>query len=306
MLFIGNSYVRLSSLSLDIPATYKALAEGADKCVAVDAAATPGWTLSQHAASAATIAKINAKDWDIVVLQDQSNNYQSGSGFLSGATALRAKVKANNACSRVMLYLIPAWNDPWSASMQTTFTNKTKSVQNAIDESTCPAGEGWRKASQDGFAVGSLFDDGQHPSELGEYLIGAAFFSRIHNQPATGLITLSGVSEANAVKLRSYATNAVFSGVGGTMTEWEDGAPGGAFAPSWCSGTCPAEELDECGRKIAEIISDDPATCATEVPYSHPGYGSGDWVWYSTGCGCGYKLSYVGGDCPGPIDPPRN
>ena len=307
MLFIGNSYVKYGSLSIDIPATYKLLADGAEKCVAVNSAANLGWTLSQHATDAGTAAKINSKPWDIVVLQDQSDNYYSGSGFLNGARALKTKIKANNACTRVMLYLIPAWNDPWSPSVQTTFTNKTKSVQNTLDEATCPTGEGWRKASNDSFSVSSLFDDGQHPSELGEYLISSAFFARIHKESAVGLITLAGVTAAQAAKLQGYADAAVFSGGGTNFVEWEDGAPGGAFAPKWCSASCPSTELDECGQQIANIISTDPAVCSTQIPYSHLGNGDPSvWLWYSTGCGCGYKRIAVD-SCPGggPVDPIR-
>lgn len=298
VLFIGNSYVKYSDLSIDVPGTYRQLAEGAGKCVFVDSISNLGWTLNQHAASAATTNKINSRAWDVVVLQDNSNNYNSGSAFQTGAAALKAKIKANNACSRVMLYLIPAWNDPWNAATQTTFTNKTKSVQNALDESTCPAGEGWRKANQAGYSLTSLFDDSQHPSERGEYLIASAFYARIHKKSAVGLMTLPGVTATEAAKLQAYADAAVFSGGGTNFSEWEDGPAGGAFAPNWCSGTCPASETDACGRKIAKVISTDPAFCATQVPYSHPGFTAGtplgnSWQWYSTGCGCGYRQTYI-------------
>ena len=68
VLFIGNSYI----FTNDLPQMFATLAQAGKHPVVVDMAAAGGWTLAQHVAAAATRDKLTARQWDFVVLQEQS------------------------------------------------------------------------------------------------------------------------------------------------------------------------------------------------------------------------------------------
>jgi len=68
VLFIGNSYVFFNSL----PQTFVRLVESAGNRVHAEMVAKGGWTLGQHVASEQTMSKIASREWDYVILQEQS------------------------------------------------------------------------------------------------------------------------------------------------------------------------------------------------------------------------------------------
>src|ERR1041385_4583116 len=68
VLFIGNSYTFVN----DLPNTFAKLAKAGGHKVEVGMAAQGGWTLSQHLQSSETLSALNSKNWNYVVLQEQS------------------------------------------------------------------------------------------------------------------------------------------------------------------------------------------------------------------------------------------
>src|SRR3989442_11351717 len=68
VLFIGNSYTYVN----DLPAMFADLARSGGHRVEIGMVAEGGATLSDHAGSAATAAKLTAAKRDVVVLQEQS------------------------------------------------------------------------------------------------------------------------------------------------------------------------------------------------------------------------------------------
>ena len=66
ILFVGNSY------SFKVPGAFAALARKAGHPVEVEQVTKGGWTLKKHAAAKETLEKIRSGNWDVVVLQEQS------------------------------------------------------------------------------------------------------------------------------------------------------------------------------------------------------------------------------------------
>src|SRR5260370_12292807 len=68
VLFIGNSYTTVN----DLPSVFANLARSGGHRVETGTAAVDGWSLADHAASSVTATTLASKNWDIVVLQEQS------------------------------------------------------------------------------------------------------------------------------------------------------------------------------------------------------------------------------------------
>src|ERR1043166_2917718 len=68
VLFVGNSYTYVN----DLPNTFAQLARSGGHKVEVGMAAQGGWTLSNHLQSSDTLNILNSKNWNYVVLQEQS------------------------------------------------------------------------------------------------------------------------------------------------------------------------------------------------------------------------------------------
>ena len=68
ILFVGNSYIYVNNLPLVL---YNLALSNGDTII-YDSSAPGGYTLLQHTTNATTLSKINAQNWDYVVLQEQS------------------------------------------------------------------------------------------------------------------------------------------------------------------------------------------------------------------------------------------
>jgi len=68
ILFVGNSY----TFSNDMPEMFAELMRANGRNVEVASSARGGWTLAHHAASEQTLGMLTSKDWDYVILQEQS------------------------------------------------------------------------------------------------------------------------------------------------------------------------------------------------------------------------------------------
>jgi hypothetical protein len=68
VLFIGNSYTGVNNL----PQLFSDLSLSLGDSVFVDSYNPGGYTFEMHVVDANTIAKINSRPWDFVVLQEQS------------------------------------------------------------------------------------------------------------------------------------------------------------------------------------------------------------------------------------------
>ena len=66
ILFVGNSY------SFKLPGALARVARKVKRKVIVEGVTKGGWTLQKHAASMETLARIRGGEWEVEVLQEQS------------------------------------------------------------------------------------------------------------------------------------------------------------------------------------------------------------------------------------------
>merc|ERR1712106_117195 len=173
ILFLGNSYTYYN----DLPGMVKSLATAAGFSASVTSIAPGGQTLGYHATS--SVGTIASGDWDVVVIQDQSQRPSFPEGYVFNyiipeAYAIVTAIRAKTPCTLPVFFL--TWGKRDGDSQNCADGNyfcTFEGIQTRLTESystfaylnqpakVAPAGEAFRNYSN----RGALFTgDGSHPS----------------------------------------------------------------------------------------------------------------------------------------------
>jgi hypothetical protein len=173
VLFVGNSY------SFGVPRAFEKAAKARGKAVRTGHATTGGWTLAQHAESAATLRKIREGRWDIVVFQEQSQIPALSAG--RRAALMRAPLRALIAAARAT-GAIPVLYQTWgrrdgdfmtmNARLRTGYQAAAKAAGGMV---IVPVGDAWEKEVTAGRGAELFMPDGSHPTPVANQLIATAF-----------------------------------------------------------------------------------------------------------------------------------
>jgi hypothetical protein len=185
VLFIGNSY------SFGVPKAFSKLATARGKKVRVGHAASGGWTLMRHSTHEPTLRKIRQGNWDVVVIQEQSEIPALPAGKRAAAMfpplrRLVTEVRRQGA--------IPTLYQTWgrrdgdahlkgdtfpamNARLRAGYQAASKNAGNVI---IAPVGDAWERHTP----LESLFkEDGSHPSQQGDALTAEVFFQTFFGSP---------------------------------------------------------------------------------------------------------------------------
>jgi hypothetical protein len=215
VLFIGNSYTFVN----DLPGTFTALAESGGHKVEMGMAATGGWTLAQHAASAATLDAIKSSKWDYVVLQEQSElpsvPQMRTQEMYPAARLLAGQIRAAGA--KPLFFITWAHQDGWPdygmhtyEAMQTQIDQGYLLIARELNAQVAPVGLAWWMARRQDPQLGLWQADGSHPTLQGTYLAACVFYAAIFRQSPIGLTYVAGLPQETARSLQSAAANAFF------------------------------------------------------------------------------------------------
>lgn len=199
VLFVGNSYISTNNL----PGIISSMALADGNSLSFDSNTPGGSTLSQHAGSTTTLNKIEAADWDFVVLQEQSQRPSFPDGQVQVdvypyAEILVDSIYSNNSCSVPLFYA--TWgrqngDQQWEGintfeKMNTRLFNAYTYMTDQANGMLSPVGIGFAHVKQDENAVVSFNDlyvsDGSHPSMKGSYLAACIFNNLIFNTFSSG------------------------------------------------------------------------------------------------------------------------
>ncbi len=220
ILYIGNSYTYFN----DLPKIIKDIAITVNIDITYDQSTFGGYRFLHHKDDAATISKIQAEDWDYVVLQNQSQRPgfkpdDVRSDSLPHAEALVDLIKANNSQTEIIYF--QTWGrengDSQNAayySLVSTFDGHTQALKEGYEiyqESTggeiAPVGSVWQQVVNDGsrpFNRSDLWiEDESHPELLGSYLAALTILSQIMDVNPRNISENAGLSAGNASYLRS-------------------------------------------------------------------------------------------------------
>lgn len=212
VLFIGNSHTFFN----DLPGMFAELARAGGYEVEVDMSAQGGWSLSDHAASAISLDKIEQKNWDYVILQErplliiENPDEQS----YPAIRLLYDKVSEKGAT----LVLFMTWG-PRDGLPDVGYKNYDETqaqicagymdIANELDVVVAPVGIAWQNAIKRDPQLNLWNLDGIHPSMEGSYLSACVFYATIFQQSPEGLTYRADLPEEIARFLQVIAAETV-------------------------------------------------------------------------------------------------
>lgn len=233
VLFLGNSYTGGNTL----PAMVDGLANANGDDMIYDYNTPGGYTLQGHSTNTTSLAKINAQQWDHVVLQEQSQMpsfppTQVATEVFPYAQVLENAIAANNPCTETVYYM--TWGRKYGDQQNCQFYTplctyegmqmrlRDSYLQMANDnESTCaPVGMAWRNSIMTDSTFELYSGDGSHPNANGFYLTACVFYATIWRESPVGLNFYSTLDSSDAIYLQNIAHQTVFD----SLDVWRIGA----------------------------------------------------------------------------------
>ena len=223
ILFVGNSYIYVNNLPLVL---YNLALSNGDTII-YDSSAPGGYTLLQHTTNATTLSKINAQNWDYVVLQEQSQKpsfppSQVQAETYPYATQLNDLILANDSCTETVFYM--TWGRKYGDAsncafypplctfegMQARLRESYLEMANDNQAIASPVGEAFKYSRMADSTINLYSTDNSHPSVAGTYLAACTFYATIFETSPVGLSYTAGLNTAQAAFLQQIAYQTVF------------------------------------------------------------------------------------------------
>lgn len=229
ILFIGNSYTAVNNL----PAILGSIIKNSGNPVPAITAVTPGGqTFKGHLAYAATQAAINAGNWDVVVLQNQSQepafaeiDAQNRADMVQSAAELSRRIRLKSPHARIFFYETWARHaNYWSANqprsegaspseMQARLRKWYGVVAQTNHATVVPVGDAWEYHYTTSNPIRLHASDNSHPAFVGSYLAGLVFYGKIYGVPLptitwNGSLSASIAQQMQTITAHTLATTA--------------------------------------------------------------------------------------------------
>lgn len=192
ILFLGNSY----TYTQDVPGLLNSITSSKGKSLFIDTYTPGGKQLSQHYSDPTSISKINAHQWDFVVLQEQSQmpliNPNTTAGYAQ--KIVLEQIKPNNSCTEVITYMTWAREagNAWLTQinytheqMATYYEDFYEDLWRYVPGRVSPVGKAFHEATRQGIDVYS--SDGSHQNQTGSYIAALVFYSTMYKESPLGI-----------------------------------------------------------------------------------------------------------------------
>lgn len=222
VLFIGNSYTYTN----DLPGMFTALAASLGEDVVTGMSAPGGYTFNQHTQNTATLNALAQGDWDVVVLQEQSQlpSFPLGqveTECLPFAAALVDLARQANPCVKPVFLMTwgrengdaqncASWPPVCTyEGMQALLRERYLRMASDNSATCAAAGAVWREHRALYPGIG-LYTDGSHPNALGSFIASTTLFSTVFRRPSTSSSFVpGGVDAAQAAAIRALSSSVV-------------------------------------------------------------------------------------------------
>lgn len=224
VLFIGNSYTAVNNL----PNMVAQVALSMGDTLIYDSNTPGGYTFEAHSTNTTTIAKINANNWDYVVLQAQSQEPSFPPAQVEAETypyadSLVRMIYENDSCTRVLFYMTwgrkngDASNCPFYPvvctydGMQGRLRYSYLEMGTTHGAEVSPVGVVWNTI-RDTYPLIELYQaDESHPSLAGTYTAACTFYSAIFQKTiGSGAYVPSGLAVSDASSIYNTSNTIVF------------------------------------------------------------------------------------------------
>jgi hypothetical protein len=226
VLFIGNSYI----FSNNLPQLIADLALSKQDTVLYDQSVFGGYTYSNHCSNMQTWQKIRSNNWDVVVLQAQSQEPSlSPSQVLQStypyARQLHDSVRAIHPCAEVMFFM--TWGrkngDSFNCGnyppvctyigMQARLRESYMMFKDSLSATCAPVGVAWKKHVELFPSLDLYQPDESHPSIHGSYLAACVFYSSVFKNSCLGGVYPSSITSSEAINIQTIALTTVLDSV---------------------------------------------------------------------------------------------
>jgi hypothetical protein len=231
-LFLGNSYTGVN----DLPSIVWSLTDAGGDTLYRDSNSPGGYTLQGHSTDANSLAKIHARPWDFVILQEQSQlpsfpQSQVQNQVYPYAANLNDTIKANDSCSVTVFYM--TWGRKYGdasncsnwppvctyTGMQEQLRMSYLNMANQNNALVAPCGSAFWESIKRDSTIELYNPDQSHPSYAGSYLNGCVFYATMYRKTPVGLDFYGLLDTATATFLQHVAHDVVFD----SLTQWRIG-----------------------------------------------------------------------------------
>ncbi len=230
VLFIGNSYTYTNNMPLMLQTFATAMGD----TLIYDESDPGGYTLAMHSTYPATISKIFSQQWDLVVLQEQSQlpafpPAEVDTEVYPFAHALDSMIHLNDTCTQTIFLMTwgHANGDPMNCPTYPAICTyegmqerlRESYLQMTLDNNAivAPVGAAW-KVAHDSFPLLWLYQaDSSHPVVAGSYLETCVLYSSIFHKRTYGCTYNAGLSTTDAQTLQLIADKVVVD----SLRDWQ-------------------------------------------------------------------------------------
>jgi hypothetical protein len=251
VLWIGNSYTGANNL----PMLTKNIANSFGDVFTYDSNTPGGNTFTMQSTNAVNFNKMHSNDWDVVVLQAQSQepsfpHNQVSTSTYPAASVLNDSIQTILECAETMFYMTwgretgdPQWDSIASfEKMNDRLINAYTFMANANDASVAPVALAWKYIRDNYPSIELYTSDGSHPSYAGSYLVASVFYATIFNKPVEDASFIGSLDASTASILRIAADSTVFQG---DYAQWMNGSVNRAFFTSNQSGSVSFDFMNQ-------------------------------------------------------------
>lgn len=221
-LFIGNSYTYGNGL----PEMLQQITISMGDELEVESNAQGGATLQWHSTSSVSLNLISSRDWDFVILQEQSQRpsfppAQVAVEVYPFAEILVDSIYSNNVCTKPVFFMTWGYRNGDVNNCQhypplCTYEGQQWRLRQSYVEMAeahnawvAPCGMAFKKVRDNHPEIDLYQADNSHPSLFGSYLAACTFYSSLFHKPAFGAYFPTGISENQANILQNAAWTVV-------------------------------------------------------------------------------------------------
>jgi len=218
VLFIGDSYIYVNNM----PLILQTLAAALGDTLIYQESDPGGFTFALHSTYAPTISKIFAQQWDVVVLQDQSEEpafspSQVDTQVYPYAHKLDSMIHVNDNCTQTLflmtwghangdtpncpVYPVVCTYGGMQERLRESYLQMTQDNKAIVG----PVGVAW-KEMRDSFPGIWLYQaDSTHPLVTGSYLEACVLYNSIFHKKTMGTTYIAGLSASDAGTIQRIA-----------------------------------------------------------------------------------------------------
>lgn len=226
VLFIGNSYTYVNNL----PQLVADIALSKSDTVIYDSNTPGGYTFNMHSQDATTLQKIKSQQWDVVILQAQSQEPSFSPSQVMSQTYPFAKrlcdsIRANNPCTEIMFYMTWGRKNGDASNcasyapvctyigMQARLRESYMMFSDSFKTSVAPVGVAWKNFRNSYPTIDLYQPDESHPSLHGSYLAACVFYSSIFKKTCVGSTYNPSLPSTDVTNIQTISSQTVLDSV---------------------------------------------------------------------------------------------